>query len=99
MPFDLEEHGRGEPAEALVAVDERVVVDDRLQQGCRLCPDVGIGVLAADRRLRPRHCGPQEPDVAHPEARAEKALSKSDDVIEVDLVAMSTNGVREGVNV
>ena len=74
---ELEEHGSGEPAEALVAVDERMVVDDRLQQRGGLGPDVGIGVLAERRRLRARHGRAQESDVADRRRVAEQASARS----------------------
>lgn len=49
---DLEQDGSRQPTEALVAVDERVVLDDRLQHcGC-LRPDVRVGVIAVHSGLR-----------------------------------------------
>jgi hypothetical protein len=61
---DLQERGRGEPAQALVAVDQRVVLDDGVEECRRLLPDVRVGVLAEGRRLRPGCGGPEQPDVA-----------------------------------
>jgi hypothetical protein len=52
---DLQEDGGGEPAEAPVAVDQRIVVDDRLEQRGGLQPDGRIGILAADAGLRTGH--------------------------------------------
>ena len=40
------EEANADPAEALVAIDERLVGHDRMQQGGRLAIQVGIGVLA-----------------------------------------------------
>src|SRR4051812_7629668 len=47
----LEERRRGQPPQPLVAIDEGVVVDDRLQQRCGLGDDVGVSVLAESARL------------------------------------------------
>ena len=41
---DVEKDGGGQPAEALVAVDEGVIVDDRLQQCRSFGPQVGVCV-------------------------------------------------------
>lgn len=50
---DLQKDGGGKPAQALVAVDEGVVVDDGLQQSCGLRPDGRVGVVTPDRGLGP----------------------------------------------
>ncbi len=50
---ELEKGGCCEPAESLVAVNERVVVDDGIQKRRSFRPDVGVGIGTERSRLRP----------------------------------------------
>jgi hypothetical protein len=61
---DLQKHRRSHPAEPLVAVDQRVVLHDRLQQSGRLGPHIGIGVLTEDGRRGPGGGGAEQAEVA-----------------------------------
>ncbi|MFT3854430.1 MAG: hypothetical protein QM733_17080 [Ilumatobacteraceae bacterium] len=63
-----------------------MVVDDGLQQGRGLGPDVRVRVLAADRRLRPGDRRSEQSDVTHTEAGAEQALGERNDVVEIQVL-------------
>ena len=58
---ELEEHGGGQPAEAFVAVDQRVVLQNRVEERSGLRPEVGVGVLAEQRGLRTCRGGASSP--------------------------------------
>ena len=60
---DLEEERVCEPAEGLVAVDEGVVVDDRIEESGCFGPQVGVGILAEQGRLRAGDSRAQQSDV------------------------------------
>lgn len=81
---EFEEHRCGEPAQALVAVDEGVIVDDGLQQcGC-LGPDVGIGVGAERAGLGARRRGGEQSDIADRGWISEQAACEFDQVVGVE---------------
>jgi len=54
---DVQEHCACDPTEALVAVDERVVIDDGVKQRSCLRPKVWIRIVA--ERACPRPCSPR----------------------------------------
>ena len=81
---DLDEHCRGQPAKSLVAIDQRVVVDDRLEQGGRLGPDVSVGVLSEGGGLWSSRCGAEQTDVSHGWRIAEQQASEIDQIVELE---------------
>ena len=58
-----EDRGR-KPTQPLVPVNERMVLDDRLEQRCCLRPDVWIGVATEGGGLGPSCCRAQQTDVS-----------------------------------
>ena len=83
---EFEEDGGGEPSESLVAVDQRVVVDDRLQERGGLGPQVRVGVAAASGGLGSSDCGSEQADVADRDRGPEESLSEPQDVVEVEVL-------------
>ena len=61
---ELKEDRGGEPPESLVPIDERVVLDDRLQERRSLRPDVRVGVLTENGGLRSSRRRSEQSDVS-----------------------------------
>ena len=83
---EFQEHSRGEPAEPLVAVDERMVVDNRVQQRGGLGPDVRIRVLAEGRRLRPCRSRTEQAQIANRQRLAEQPASELQEILCVEVL-------------
>ena len=84
MPLISRKTAVGQPSEALVAVDERMVLDDRMQQRGCFGPDVRVGVLAEGGRLRASDGRPEQTDVSNRCRITEQGDGEVDDVIEVE---------------
>src|SRR5579884_706994 len=62
---ELQEHRRREPSEPLVAVDQRVILDQGLEQGPRLEPEIRIGVVTKGARRRTGGGGAEESQIPY----------------------------------
>jgi len=56
---------RRQPSQALVAINQRMVGHDRMQESSRLEPDSRIGVLSESTRLRSGNGRIQKPEVSY----------------------------------
>ena len=83
---ELEEHGRAQPTQPLVAVDERMIVHDRLQQGSRLRPDIRVRIISEQARPRTSDRRAEQTDVADRRGITEQRSCQVDDVLEVEVL-------------
>ncbi len=67
-----QEHVGREPGEALVAVDERVIARERVQQRGGFLEQAGAGLLPEAARTGPMNGGLQQPDVADLDRTADR---------------------------
>jgi hypothetical protein len=82
----LEEDGGGQPAEPLVPVDERAALHEGLQQGRALAPDIRVGVVAEERRLRTGRGGAQQAGVTHRHRLAEESGREREQIVDVEVL-------------
>lgn len=71
------EHIRSEPCEPLVAIHERVVARERVQQRRRLARQVRIGILAEDARPWPMHGRVEQAEIAYLNRTADRTAGNS----------------------
>jgi hypothetical protein len=64
-PFEVEEHDGRQPCQPLVAVDQRMVPGEGVQQRGRLERERRIGILTEGTRARARDSGVEEAEVSH----------------------------------
>lgn len=61
----IQEDCRGQPSQALVAINQRVAPDDRMQQSSRFEFDSRVGVFSESTRLRPDNSRIQKTEIFH----------------------------------
>ena len=90
----LEEHRGGEPAQPLVAVDEGMAVDQRLQKRPGLGPDIGVRVLAECTRAGTRGSSIEQSEVADRGRVAEEDDGEAEQILDAEVLDVSDRAAR-----